>query len=92
MSFEKRTKTEHGHRKDMAGKAWNGRDYVKFIISRLRRIQEKKMIEKEVKEHKSFEEFQDEVTGGNCVKCGTPLRRKDVYIEHCNKCGKETFI
>lgn len=56
MAFEKHTKTEHGHRKDMAGKAWGGRTMIKEIIGRLRRIKEKEFITEAIEEIKEEEE------------------------------------
>ena len=47
----KHIKTNHGHRKDMAGKSWGGRKEVKPASRRIRRAEDKVAIKKAVNEN-----------------------------------------
>ena len=50
MAYNGGDKTEHGHRKDMAGKSWVGRKEAKASSKVVRRLKDKETIKKELKE------------------------------------------
>ena len=50
MAYDKKVKTEHGHREDMAGKSWDGRKEDKAASKPYRRILDKQAVEAEIAE------------------------------------------
>jgi len=49
MSYGKVKKTEKGHDKSPAGKCWGGRKTVKPIAKKVRRLNEKKIVQEAIK-------------------------------------------